>query len=328
MGVGSSTRADFLDYWRHTRARLDVELVGAIPRFFDTLPAQHVSTITQVLADGKRLRGCLTCLMSDALGGRFEDALPRALAIECIQAASLIHDDVVDGDMLRRERDATWVGVGQRRAVLLGDVIFATALHRMMALSRADGLVAAETISTMASGAYQEPLANSGPAWAAFARVPDLYPRLIHLKTGVLFGAAMRLGSLAADAAPGVAAQAFEFGACVGEAYQVADDLCDLFEVDLATPAAVTAQLPLLAPLLAHFCAEAVPDLAGLFAGGAADICAEWAAMRPLLRQRMRANLDQRLRHAEALARGFVDNGHAALLQAAPAQITRLMLEG
>lgn len=328
MGGASSITADFLDYWRHTRARLDVELVDAIPRFFDTLPAPHVATIAQVLADGKRLRGCLTCLMTEALGGQFEDALPRALAIECIHAASLIHDDVVDGDLLRRERDATWVGVGQRRAVLLGDVIFATALHRMMALSQADGLVAAENISAMASGAYQEPLASSGPEWAAFARVPELYPRLIHLKTGVLFGAAMRLGSLAADATPAVATQAFEFGASIGEAYQIADDLRDLFEVDLATPAAVAAQLTLLAPLLAHFCADAVPDLAGLLGGGTADLCGELAAMRSLLRSRMRTDLEGRLRHAEALARGFADNNHAALLQAAPAQITHLMLDG
>jgi geranylgeranyl pyrophosphate synthase len=47
-----------------------------------------------------------------------------------VQAASLIHDDLVDDDAVRRDRPATWIVQGGRRAVLLGDLIFATALHK------------------------------------------------------------------------------------------------------------------------------------------------------------------------------------------------------
>ncbi len=316
----------FLDYWRSSRARLDTELARQIPDFFRGLPPSHLKPVRRVLADGKRLRGCLVCLISDALGGSAQAAVARAIAIECIQAASLIHDDVVDGDALRRDRAATWVAVGRRRAVLLGDLIFATALQRMVELSQEDGRATAEVIATMAAGAYQEPLAHRGCGPAPLAAEADLYPRLIHLKTGALFAAAARLGSLAAGAAPAVARQAFEFGARVGEAYQIADDLRDLIELDSASEADLRAQLPLLAPLLAHFCADTISRDDMLC--GTGDIGPRLAALRPLLRQRMGAAMQARLSQAAALVHGFPDNGYTALLQAAPAQITRLMLDG
>ncbi len=81
---------DFLNYWSAIRARLDEEVVYRVPRFFRNLPAEQIEAVQQVVADGKRIRGCLVYLMSNALGGRTEDAIPRAVAIECIHAASLI----------------------------------------------------------------------------------------------------------------------------------------------------------------------------------------------------------------------------------------------
>ena len=92
----------FLHYWRAIKTQLDEEFVHLIPEFFENLSAQEVEAIHGILKDGKRVRGCLVSLMSHALGGKIEDAIPRAMAIECIQAASLIHDDYVDGDTVRR----------------------------------------------------------------------------------------------------------------------------------------------------------------------------------------------------------------------------------
>ncbi len=317
----------FLEYWRSTRKRLDGALLGGLPRFFRGLPTAHLDGITRAVADGQRLRGCLTCLVNDALGGRFEDALPRAVVIECIQAASLIHDDVVDGDVLRRGRPATWMTLGRRRAVLLGDLIFATALQRMTELSQQDGIAAAEAIATMASGAYQEPLAESGLEGARSLPSPTFYPRLIYLKTGVLFGTAARVGALAAGAPPARVAQAFDLGVQVGEAYQLADDLRDLIELDLTTEAQARAQWPLLAPLLSHFCTDTTHARVGQLEGRSEGLCDRLQGVRPRLRERMRAGIDARLQQAEGLVDEFPDNAHTALLQAAPAQITRLMLD-
>ncbi len=63
---------DFLNYWSAIRARLDEEVVYRVPRFFRNLPAEQIEAVQQVVADGKRIRRCLVCLMSNALGGRTE----------------------------------------------------------------------------------------------------------------------------------------------------------------------------------------------------------------------------------------------------------------
>ena len=143
---------DFLNYWSAIRAQLDEEVVCRVPKFFSNLPAEQIEAIHQTLADSKRIRGCLVCIMSNALGGRIEDAIPRAVAIECIHAASLIHDDYVDNDTVRRNRPATWAVEGPRKAVLLGDIIFATAIQKMVEMSRDDGLVITQAIARWRMG--------------------------------------------------------------------------------------------------------------------------------------------------------------------------------
>ncbi len=75
----------FLDYWRAIKTQLDEEFVHLIPEFFENLSAQEIKAIHGILKDGKRVRGCLVSLMSHALGGKIEDAIPRAMAIECIR---------------------------------------------------------------------------------------------------------------------------------------------------------------------------------------------------------------------------------------------------
>lgn len=311
----------FGDYWKATRERLDAEFEHRVPRFFDRQPAPVIAAIRDVLAGGKRLRGCLVCLLCEALGGPPAAAMPRAMAVECVQAASLIHDDLIDGDTLRRHRPATWTVIGSRRAVLLGDVIFATALQRMAELGPDDARALGDAIATMATGAYQEPLSPPDPAQDLLIDTGNLYPQLIHLKSGVLFGTAARMGALAAGASAPIAALAFAYGARTGEAYQIADDLQDLAGLAADAQGAAT-QLHLLAPALRHFCAD-VDRPAGLV------LTAEEAArLRPRLRSGMLAAIDARLQQAMDAANGLAGGAYRALLRAAPGNIVRAMLDG
>lgn len=319
MDLSAST--SFGDYWEATRARLDAEFDCRLPRFFDRQPAAVVAAVREVLAGGKRLRACLVCLLSEALGGTPAAAIPRALAVECVQAASLIHDDLIDGDTLRRNRAATWTIKGPRRAVLLGDLIFATALQRMAELGRDDALALGEAIGTMATGAYQEPLVPPDPEQDAIVDTAGFYPQLIYLKSGVLFGTAARLGALAANASAPLAALAFEYGARTGEAYQIADDLQDLVGLATDGPTAA-AQLPLIAPALRHFCAEVdLPRQAVL----TPEIATR---LRPRLRDRMLAAIESRLQQAMAAADQLPGGRYRVLLQTAPHDIMRTMLVG
>ncbi len=316
---------DFPVYWRAIKARLDTELARWIPEFFRDLSAGEIDTIHKILADGKRIRGCLVCLVTDALGGKIEDAIPRAVAIECIQAASLIHDDYVDEDTRRRNRPATWTVEGPRRAVLLGDLIFAVALEKMMKISRCDGLAVAQAIATMASGAYQEPIGplDLARACAEGKDRPKLYDRIIYLKTGALFGAAAKVGAIAAGASRAMRTIAFEWGARVGEAYQIADDLEEVLTLE-ARPENLPARISRLAPLFLCFSKETKFHASHLAAGREGDSCDWLRNARPVLETRMRLEIAARLDLAEKAAADFPETLDTRMLRAAPSAIVRM----
>jgi hypothetical protein len=183
------------------------------------------STIANLVDGGKRLRATVVLAVSDALAGNRDHALRYAAVIECVHAASLVHDDLVDDDRMRRGRPATWIVHGARRAVLLADVMFATALQRSGELRKQGVVTVARAIAMLAAGAYGEPLA--GTELQVLDGVAS-YERTIRLKCGSLFAAAAELGAIAARARPGIRRAAFEFGMRIGEAYQIADDLDDM----------------------------------------------------------------------------------------------------
>jgi geranylgeranyl pyrophosphate synthase len=213
----------FAAYGRLLKPRIDAELRLRLGEWFPGLPGAQQEALHEILAEGKRIRGLLTCLVAEALGARLEQALPAALAIEMIQAASLVHDDFVDGDTVRRGRPAAWTKLSPRRAVLLADLVFATAIEKMVRAGGREGATLAHAIATMAQGAVEEAL-GAGELQRGGR---DAYRRVIHLKTGSLFAAAGRLGALAAGAEESTLEAAAEFGARTGALYQIADDLAD-----------------------------------------------------------------------------------------------------
>jgi len=206
--------ARFQDYTASVRPRLDAAFTAQLSELFRDVELRDGAALHSALADGKKIRGSLLCLVGNALGAGLETALPRAVAVEFIQAASLIHDDFVDQDTVRRNQPATWTLEGARRAVLIGDVIFATAIKKMSDLGREDGAVVSDAIAHVARGAVHEPLS---PLMLARAIASDrvdggLYEKIIHLKTGILFGAACRLGAVAARAAPDLRDRFYRYG--------------------------------------------------------------------------------------------------------------------
>jgi geranylgeranyl pyrophosphate synthase len=205
-----------VQYGARIKARVDAELASCVAEWFPELAPPDREALRAILARGKRLRACLACLVAEAFGAGIEAAMPAALAIEMVHAASLVHDDFVDGDALRHGKPAVWTVLAPRRAVLLADMMFATAIERMAHCGAAEVGALAHAIAATARGAFQETLGGSAS-----------YRRINQAKTGSLFAAAARLGALAARARAAEVEAAHEFGALVGEAYQLADDLAD-----------------------------------------------------------------------------------------------------
>ncbi|MFQ6085665.1 MAG: polyprenyl synthetase family protein, partial [Candidatus Bathyarchaeia archaeon] len=216
---------DFLSYHAWARGTIDARL----DKDADLI---HFSDFMRyMIKGGKRLRGTLCLLISQALGGDSEESLPYACAIEMVHAATLAHDDFIDGHGTRRGRIPLYRVLDPRRAVLLADMLLSTSAHRVASLGSTDGYqTLTKAIYEVSRGVFYEPL-NPVP----FIREirsgkieKRLYRVLIRLKTAELFGAACKLGAIAAGADVSDRLRAYSYGIAVGEAFQVADDLVDI----------------------------------------------------------------------------------------------------
>ncbi len=318
--------AAFLDYWEGIRRRLEKEFGQWVPELFGDLPDPQVQSVHRSLEAGKRIRGCLVCLVCEALGGTIQSAISRAVGIECIQAASLIHDDYVDGDRVRRNQPAEWTLQGSRQAVLLGDVMFATVIRNMMEMGVAEGSVVANVIATMAKGAYQEHVdrSNLDHSVSEGTYRSETYERIIHLKTGALFGAAAQLGAIAAGASASVRTQAFTFGCRLGEAYQIADDLAEMVKLE-QLPEARRVELSAVAPILFRFSRMCPVDLLSVLNENRREQ-SKWVDEElPLIKDRMRGEISTRSQSAISELIDFPGNRHTRLLHNMSAQVIRSM---
>ncbi len=177
---------------------------------------------------GKLLRPTLTCFACEALDGEVEAALPLAVAVELAHVFSLVHDDIQDGDKLRRGRPAVWVAVGLPQAINAGDGLLALALRTVCtagvpattAVAAQHALV--EATLTMIEGQVLDLALEGQPAGV------DAYLDMARRKAGALLGGALALGAIAAGRADLVADHR-RLGEELGVAFQVRDDWLGLW---------------------------------------------------------------------------------------------------
>lgn len=188
-----------------------------------------------VLGPGKRLRPILLIASGEAAGGRREDLLPGACAVEMIHAFSLVHDDLpaLDDDDLRRGRPTLHVKFDEATAILAGDALlnlaFETlagqpsgteraqlALHAITTIAKAVGL------SGMIAGQVLD-LEFEGKT----ATKADL-ERIHRLKTGCLITASCVAGGILAGAKRDAVQSLERYGRALGLAFQITDDILDV----------------------------------------------------------------------------------------------------
>jgi hypothetical protein len=323
----SPVLASFKDFAGNLKPMLDEDFIGHLTDFLgDTVPLRSAGG-TKVLVGGKRIRGALLCLVTSALGGDLENAIPRAAAIELIQTATLIHDDFIDQHEHRRNVPAMWTLEGGRKAVLLGDVIFSSAIHMMSELGRKDGLIVSRAIAEIARGAYQEPLHPE----ALLEKIKEdkegtIYEKIIYLKTGVLFGAACQLGAVAAGADDMLQSAWRHYGLKIGEAYQIADDLHEV-ERYLLSRTITPGEMISVAPALLFFSRESRYILKALRMEQS-----DWNGELPEQFQnaalRMKQEIENRLHSAvSAIEWAANDNEYGQLARTAPWDIIRMFNE-
>ncbi|MBW8486641.1 family 2 encapsulin nanocompartment cargo protein polyprenyl transferase [Actinomadura parmotrematis] len=175
---------------------------------------------------GKAIRPALTLLAARAVGGDPADALPAAVAVELAHNFSLLHDDVMDGDLTRRHQATAWSVFGVNAAILAGDALIALAYETL-----ADGPVSREGLRALSRAVVD--LVEGQSIDMAFERRTDVSlaecEAMAAGKTGALLGGACALGASCGGGDAAQVARLRAFGELLGLAFQVVDDLLGIW---------------------------------------------------------------------------------------------------
>jgi geranylgeranyl diphosphate synthase type I len=177
---------------------------------------------------GKAIRPALTLLAAEAVGSDPEAAAPAAVAVELVHSFSLLHDDVMDGDVTRRHRPTAWTVFGVGAAILAGDALLTLAFDVLAS----SGHPAAQTAMRHLSAAVQG-LVDGQSADIAFESRADVeLAECLSMaggKTGALLGCACGLGALYGGGSPEQIDHLRVFGERLGLAFQLVDDLLGIW---------------------------------------------------------------------------------------------------
>ncbi len=214
------------------RAEFERYFAAALPAATLSPPRLHAAVRYSALSPGKRMRPLLVLAACEAAGGRWQRALPAAVAVECVHAFSLVHDDLpaMDDDDYRRGRLTTHKKYGEALGVLAGDALLALAFEHVARLAD-QGVPAVrvvEAVQVLARAAGSRELVGGQvlDIEAERRRVTGAQVRDIHRrKTGALVAASLVLGGIAADADAAALRTLEVCGHELGLAFQIHDDL-------------------------------------------------------------------------------------------------------
>ena len=177
---------------------------------------------------GKRMRPVLLLLATDLFGGEVNEAISSALAVEIFHNFSLVHDDIMDKAPLRRSKPTVHTKWNVNTAILSGDAMLVKAYEQ---LAYAPREILPELISVFNKTALE--VCEGQQFDMDFetqkeVSIPE-YINMIRLKTAVLLGGALKMGGIIAHAATSDLDLIYQFGEDLGVAFQVQDDILDVF---------------------------------------------------------------------------------------------------
>lgn len=177
---------------------------------------------------GKAIRPALVLLSAQAVGGSPQAALPAAVAVELVHNFSLLHDDVMDGDLTRRHRPTAWSVFGVSAAILAGDALLTLAFDVLGADDRPSAQQGARVL-----GAAVLDLVEGQSTDTAFESRDDVglaeCVSMAEGKTGALLGGACALGALSGGGDAEQVDCLRGFGHRLGLAFQLVDDLLGIW---------------------------------------------------------------------------------------------------
>lgn len=184
-------------------------------------------------AGGKRVRPVLTMLVCEAVSSDPSPARPAAAAVELIHNFSLLHDDIEDQSPTRRGRPTAWTIWGEALAINAGDTLFTLAFLAIPKLTPATADPALLNQMWSMLGDICLELTRGQHLDMSFEGREDVtteeYINMVRGKTAALLSGAAALGALAGGASPKVQGHYRDFGQSLGLAFQVIDDILDIW---------------------------------------------------------------------------------------------------
>jgi geranylgeranyl diphosphate synthase, type I len=177
---------------------------------------------------GKALRPALALLSARATGAEAKRGVPAAVAVELVHNFSLLHDDIMDGDVERRHRPTAWKVYGIGPAILAGDAMLALAEDILLEDGGQPGSWAARCLSA----AVLRLIAGQGSDLAFEKRDDVSLSECMTMagdKTAALMACACSIGAVYLGAPPALAMSLAGFGAHIGLAFQLTDDLLGIW---------------------------------------------------------------------------------------------------
>jgi len=175
------------------------------------------------LYGGKRIRPIILLLSSECAGKIDDNTLAAACAIEFLHTESVIHDDIIDNETLRRQKDPFYIKYGYNTSVLTGDFVLGLILN---IASRINNPRVTKNLATTAMMMSEGEIIEGRLETSEDVTFDD-YIKVIEYKTAIAFETATRLGAIISGGTEKEIEALADFGKNVGIAYQIRDDLHD-----------------------------------------------------------------------------------------------------
>ncbi|MFM2136453.1 MAG: hypothetical protein RL021_1853 [Bacteroidota bacterium] len=177
---------------------------------------------------GKRMRPALLLMANELFGGREEEAMPAALGIEVFHNFTLLHDDIMDKAPLRRGQATVHTKWNPDIAILSGDTMFVRSCQLVLQTPERCRYQVMDDFFRTAAEVCEGQQLDMDFETRSTVTIPE-YIEMIGLKTAVLLGSALRIGSLIGGASAKDANHLYSFGKSLGISFQLHDDLLDAF---------------------------------------------------------------------------------------------------
>jgi len=185
--------------------------------------SEFIEPLKYSLQGGKRIRPIILILAAESVGNSDDNTLAASCAVEFLHMESIIHDDIIDNETLRRQKDPFHIKYGYNTSILTGDFVLGLILGIS---SRLDNPRITKELASTAMLMSEGEMIENRLETSEDVTFDD-YLKVIEYKTAVAFQAASRIGAIIGKGSEEEIESLTEYGKNIGIAYQIRDDLFD-----------------------------------------------------------------------------------------------------